>query len=136
MASTVLIVEDNELNAKLFRDLLRAKGYATLEAGYGEQAMILARRHRPDLVLLDLQLPSISGYTVIRLLRADPTLRHTPVIGVSAFLLPSEGHQLIEAGFDDYVMKPISARELLSKVGALVRRCEVVDFGKYREIAG
>src|SRR5690606_30538629 len=99
---TILVVEDNILNLKLFGDLLHAHGYRTLLSRRGEEALTLARRHRPDLILLDLQLPEISGLEVATRLRADSELSDIPVIAVSAFTLMSDLERLFGAGCDAY----------------------------------
>jgi two-component system cell cycle response regulator DivK len=117
---TILVVEDNILNLKLFGDLLHAHGYRTLLSRRGEEALTLARRHRPDLILLDLQLPEISGLEVATRLRADSELSDIPVIAVSAFTLMSDLERLFGAGCDAYCQKPISADELLTTVRRLL----------------
>src|SRR4028119_1342821 len=91
MAKTVLIVEDNELNMKLFNDLLEAHGYATLKTGHGIEAMELARAHRPDLILMDIQLPEVSGLEVTRWLKQDEELKSIPVIAITAFAMKGHG---------------------------------------------
>lgn len=117
---TILVVEDNILNLKLFGDLLHAHGYRTLLSRKGGEALELARRHRPDLILLDLQLPEISGLEVASLLRADAELARIPVIAVSAFTLMADLDRLLGAGCNAYCQKPISADELLTTVRRLL----------------
>ncbi|WP_119421257.1 response regulator [Desertibaculum subflavum] len=117
---TILVVEDNILNLKLFGDLLHAHGYRTLLSRKGDEGLELARRHRPDLILLDLQLPEISGLEVASLLRADAELARIPVIAVSAFTLMADLDRLLGAGCNAYCQKPISADELLTTVRRLL----------------
>ena len=114
--SVILIVEDNERNLKLVRDLLQVKGYATLEAVTGEEGVRLATEHKPDLVLMDIQLPGISGIDALRILRADPDTAAIPVIAVTASVMQQDRKMITEAGFDAYVGKPISMKEFLDAV--------------------
>ena len=121
--STVLIVEDNDKNMKLFRDLLRHAGHVTLEATSGEDGVRLALAHRPDLVLMDIQLPDIDGIEALRRMRADPALRATPVLAVSASVMPQQLHQIEASDFDAHISKPIAIRPFLAAVErALARR--------------
>ena len=114
--STILIVEDNDKNLKLARDVLQAKGYATLEATTGEDGVRLARERAPDLVLMDIQLPGISGIEALRMLRADHATAAIPVIAVTASVMQQDRKLITDAGFDAYVAKPISLREFLDAV--------------------
>ena len=114
--TTILIVEDNEKNMKLARDVLQAKGYATLEAVTGEEGVRLAREALPALVLMDIQLPGINGIEALRQLRADPATASIPVIAVTASVMLSDRRQITDAGFDGYVGKPISLKEFLAAV--------------------
>ena len=114
--SVILIVEDNERNLKLVRDLLQVKGYATLEAVTGEEGVRLATEHKPDLVLMDIQLPGISGIDALRILRANPDTAAIPVIAVTASVMQQDRKMITEAGFDAYVGKPISMKEFLDAV--------------------
>lgn len=116
MAKTVLIVEDNALNMKLFGDLLEAKGYATLRATEGDGALALAKRAHPDLVLMDIQLPGLSGMEVTRRMKADPTMRDIPVVAVTAFALRGDEEKIMESGCAAYVAKPVSIDHLLDVV--------------------
>ena len=113
---TILIVEDNDKNMKLARDILQAKGYTTLEAVTGEDGVRLAREHRPALVLMDIQLPGINGIEALRQLRADAATASIPVIAVTASVMASDRREITEAGFDDYVPKPISLKPFLDAV--------------------
>ena len=118
--SLVLIVEDNEKNMKLVRDVLQAKGYATLEAVTGEEGLRLAMEKKPDLVLMDIQLPGISGIEVFRRLRGDPRTANIPVIALTASVTPTDRSQISEAGFDAFLAKPIVLREFLDTVKRLL----------------
>ena len=108
MNKTVLIVEDNELNMKLFHDLLDAQGYDTLQTREGLQALSLARQHRPDLILMDIQLPEISGLEVTKWIKEDETLRSIPVVAVTAFAMKGDEEKMREGGCEAYLAKPIS----------------------------
>ena len=112
----VLIVEDNELNLKLLKDILDYHGYATLTTGLGEAAVELARRHRPDLILMDIQLPDISGMEATRRLKADEQTRAIPVIAVTAFAMSGDEARILASGCDVYVAKPFDLVEFLQLV--------------------
>jgi two-component system cell cycle response regulator DivK len=116
MTKTVLIVEDNELNMKLFHDLLEAQGYETLETREGLQALSLARKHHPDLILMDIQLPEISGLEVTKWLKEDDELAEIPVIAVTAFAMKGDEERIREGGCEAYLSKPISVGLFLSTV--------------------
>ncbi|MFG1357991.1 response regulator [Xanthobacter pseudotagetidis] len=116
MAKTVMIVEDNELNMKLFHDLLEAHGYRTVETRSGVEAVELARAHRPDLIIMDIQLPEISGLDVTRKLKADPELRSIPVVAVTAFAMKGDEERIRAGGCEAYLSKPISVMQFLSTV--------------------
>jgi two-component system cell cycle response regulator DivK len=113
---TVLIVEDNELNMKLFHDLLEAHGYATIEARTGREALALARKSRPDLIIMDIQLPEVSGLQATKQLKADPQLAQIPVIAVTAFAMKGDEERIRAGGCEDYIAKPISVAGFLEKV--------------------
>ena len=113
---TVLIVEDNELNLKLFRDLLAANGFETVETREGLEAISLTRNMRPDLILMDIQLPEISGLDITRKIKADPELRHIPVIAVTAFAMKDDETRILEAGCEAYLSKPIAIDQFLTVV--------------------
>jgi two-component system, cell cycle response regulator DivK len=104
----VLIVEDNELNMKLFRDVLDAHGYKTLETRSGVDALSLARDYRPDLILMDIQLPEVSGLEVTKWIKDDDTLRDIPVIAVTAFAMKGDEQRIRDGGCEAYISKPIS----------------------------
>jgi|SRR5664279_132428 len=113
---TILIVEDNEKNMKLVRDILRHNGHATLEAGTGTEGVRLAAESRPDLVLMDIQLPDIDGIEALRRIRADRSLDAVPVIAVSASVMPDDQHKIVTSGFDAFVTKPINLKQFLDTV--------------------
>ena len=114
----ILIVEDNEKNLKLVRDLLQVKGYRTLEAGTAELGVELARDHTPQLILMDIQLPGMDGVVALGQLKADPRTAQIPVIALTAFAMPDDRQRFHSAGFDGYLVKPINIRELLEVVRA------------------
>ena len=120
--NTILIVEDNDKNMKLVRDVLQAKGYATIEAGTGEDGVRLAAEHTPDLVLMDIHLPGISGIEALSRLRADPATAAIPVAAVTASVMQQDRAMIMDAGFDAYVSKPISLKEFLDTVRTLLER--------------
>jgi two-component system, cell cycle response regulator DivK len=118
--STVLIVEDNEKNMKLARDVLQAKGYRTVEAVTGEEGVRLALEAAPDLVLMDIQLPGINGIEAFRRIRADPRTARVPVAAVTASVTPTDRSQISAAGFDAFISKPINLKEFLDTVARLL----------------
>ncbi len=115
-APTVLIVEDNELNMKLFRDLLTAHGYKTLETRRGMDALDIARAHRPDLILMDIQLPEVSGLEVTKWLKDDDELAAIPVVAVTAFAMKGDEQRIREGGCEAYIAKPISIAGFIETV--------------------
>lgn len=116
MTKTILIVEDNELNMKLFHDLLDAHGYKTLQTRNGMEALALAREHRPDLILMDIQLPEVSGLEVTKWLKEDDQLRTIPVVAVTAFAMKGDEERIREGGCEAYISKPISVSSFLDTV--------------------
>ena len=118
----ILIVEDNELNRKLVRDVLQAKGYRTLETETAEEGLRLAREHRPALVLMDIQLPGMNGIEALGELRADPSTRAIPVIAVTASAMTQNRQQIMAAGFDGYQPKPINVAKFLDAVRQTLER--------------
>jgi two-component system, cell cycle response regulator DivK len=116
LQKTVLIVEDNELNMKLFHDLLDAHGYRTLQTRTGMEALKLARQHRPDLILMDIQLPEVSGLEVTKWLKDDDELREIPVIAVTAFAMKGDEARIRQGGCEAYISKPISVVTFLAAV--------------------
>ncbi|MBF0563253.1 MAG: response regulator [Alphaproteobacteria bacterium] len=117
MSKTVLIVEDNDLNMKLFNDLLEANGYRTLQTKDGREAIGLARQHRPDLILMDIQLPEISGLEITKMLKDDAELKAIPVIAVTAFAMKGDEEKIRQGGCEGYIAKPISVATFLQTVG-------------------
>lgn len=116
MSKTILIVEDNDLNMKLFNDLLQAHGYNTVQTKDGREALKLARDHRPDLILMDIQLPEISGLEVTKMLKADDGLKRIPVIAVTAFAMKGDEEKIRDGGCEGYIAKPISVPNFLETV--------------------
>ena len=116
MSKKVLIVEDNELNMKLFHDLLDSQGYETLQTREGLQALALARLHKPDLILMDIQLPEISGLEVTKGLKDDEELSHIPVVAVTAFAMKGDEERIRNGGCEAYISKPISVMHFLDVV--------------------
>lgn len=117
----VLIVEDNELNMKLFHDLLEAHGFATIQTKNGMEAIDLAREHRPDLILLDIQLPEISGLEVTRQLKQDDELKSIPVIAVTAFAMKGDEEKIREGGCEAYIAKPISVTTFMETIQKVLK---------------
>ena len=120
MKKTVLIVEDNELNMKLFNDLLEANGHATLRTKSGVEAISLARDHLPDLILMDIQLPEVSGLEVTRWLKDDEALKHIPIIAITAFAMKGDEEKIRQGGCEAYLSKPISVAKFLETVNSFL----------------
>ncbi|MBB5752669.1 response regulator [Prosthecomicrobium pneumaticum] len=118
MPKTVLVVEDNELNMKLFHDLLEAHGYAVIQSRHALEAIELVRRHRPDLVLMDIQLPEVSGLEVTKWIKEDDSIKSIPVIAVTAFAMKGDEQRIREGGCEAYLSKPISVAKFLETVKA------------------
>src|ERR1700684_3803452 len=116
MAKTVLIVEDNELNMKLFHDLLEAHGYSTVGTRNGIEALDLARKHRPDLILMDIQLPEVSGLEVTKWLKDDQELKRIPVVAVTGFDMKGDEERIREGGCEAYLSKPISVGKFIETI--------------------
>lgn len=112
----VMIVEDNELNMKLFHDLLEAHGVETIQARDGKNVLALAREHKPDLVLMDIQLPEVSGLDITKWLKEDDELKSIPVIAVTAFAMKGDEQKIREGGCEDYISKPISVIKFIETV--------------------
>lgn len=115
-AKLILIVEDNELNMKLFHDLLDAYGYATLQTRHGIEALHLARKYRPDLIVMDIQLPEVSGLEVTKWLKDDDELRAIPIIAVTAFAMKGDEERIRQGGCEAYISKPISVNGFLETI--------------------
>jgi two-component system cell cycle response regulator DivK len=118
--SLILIVEDNEKNLKLVRDVLQVKGYATIEAGTAEDGIGLALEHKPDLILMDIHLPGMNGIEALGVLRANPATASIPVIAVTASVMQQDRKLITDAGFDAYVGKPINLKEFLEAVRSML----------------
>lgn len=116
MSKTVMIVEDNELNMKLFHDLLEAHGIQTVQTNDGRKVLDLAREHKPDLILMDIQLPEVSGLDVTKWLKSDDTLKSIPVIAITAFAMKGDEEKIREGGCEDYISKPISVVQFMKVV--------------------
>jgi two-component system cell cycle response regulator DivK len=116
MPKTVLIVEDNDLNMKLFNDLLEAHGYLTLKTASGTEALELVKSHRPDLVLMDIQLPEVSGEVVIQWIKGDETIKHIPIVAVTAFAMKGDEDRILSKGCEAYLSKPISIAKFIETV--------------------
>ena len=116
----VLIIEDNDKNMKLVRDVLQVKGYETIEAGNAEDGIVLARERKPDLILMDIQLPGMNGIEAIGVLRADPSTAGIPVAAVTASVMQHDRNKITVAGFNAYVGKPINLNEFLATVRKLL----------------
>lgn len=120
MTKTVMIVEDNELNMKLFHDLLESRGYATIQTRNGVEALGLAREHHPDLILMDIQLPEVSGLVVTKWLKEDETVAHIPVIAVTAFAMKGDEERILSGGCEGYISKPISVPKFLETIESYI----------------
>ena len=114
---TVLVVEDQEDNRQILRDLLGSAGVRMVEAHDGQQAVAMAQSERPDLILMDIQLPLVDGYEATRRIKRDPDLKHIPIIAVTSYALSGDEKRALEAGCDAYIAKPYSTRHLLAKIG-------------------
>ncbi|MEO1029430.1 MAG: response regulator [Pseudomonadota bacterium] len=117
---SVLVVEDNELNMQLFCDLLDAFDYETYCCRDGASVVDLARKHQPDLIIMDIQLPEVSGLDITRWLKDDPELAHIPVLAVTAFAMRADENRVMEAGCEGYLAKPIQMRTFIGKVEQLI----------------
>ncbi len=122
MKKTVLVVEDNELNMKLFNDLLEAHGYGVVQTRDGLSALDLARKHKPDLILMDIQLPEVSGIEVTKWLKEDDDLRRIPVIAVTAFAMKGDEQKIREGVCEAYISKPISVMSFLQTIDDFLRK--------------
>jgi len=120
--SLILIVEDNEKNLKLVRDVLQVKGYQTLEAGTAELGLKIARERMPQLILMDIQLPGMSGIDAIKALRADPATAAIPVVAITASVMQQDRQQIMSAGFDGFIEKPVNLKNLLETVQQALQR--------------
>ena len=122
MKERILIVEDNPIHARLIEMTLRAKGYSLLQATDGEQALAIATRERPDLILMDLNLPKMTGFEVTRKLRQTPGFSQIPIIALTAYAMKGDRERVVESGCDGYLTKPINTRQLPGVVAEMLRR--------------
>ena len=120
MGNHVLIVEDNELNMKLFNDLLESRGYNVIQTRNGMEALDLARAHMPDLILMDIQLPEVSGLVVTKWLKDDDQLAHIPVVAVTAFAMKGDEERILQGGCEGYISKPISVSHFLETIAQYI----------------
>ncbi len=121
MTKTILIVEDNDLNMKLVNDLLQANDYDTLQSLDGMDALSLASEHHPDLIIMDIQLPEVSGLELTKILKADDELKEIPILAVTAFAMKGDEEIILAAGCDGYISKPIAVPHFLDTVEKLIR---------------
>lgn len=126
LSKTILIVEDNELNMKLFNDLLESKGYKIIQTANGLNAVELAREHKPNLILMDIQLPEVSGLEVTKWLKADDELAHIPVIAVTAFAMKGDEEKILQGGCEAYISKPISVAKFLTTIQSFIEKEETI----------
>ena len=120
MSERILIVEDNPQNMRLIEMTLRAKGYTLLMATDGEEALDMAMRERPDLIIMDMQLPKVNGLEVTRKLRNTPAFSHTPIIAITAYAMKGDKERVIESGCDAYLSKPINTRDLPEMIAEML----------------
>ena len=123
MSQRILVIEDQEDNRRIVRDLLTSVGYELIEAVNGEDGVKAAAAHVPDLILMDIQLPGIDGYEVTRQIKAKPELKHIPIIAVTSYALSGDDVKAYEAGCNGYVAKPFSPRALLAKIREYLPEC-------------
>jgi len=116
MGRVILIVEDDPKNLKLIRDLLQIRGYATLEATDGKQGVDMARAKMPDLILMDIQMPVMNGFEATSILKADPVTKSITIVALTAFAMQGDREKCIEAGFNDYITKPLDTRTFMTKI--------------------
>jgi CheY-like chemotaxis protein len=122
MGRVILIVEDDPRNLKLIRDLLQIRGYTTLEATDGKQGVDMARAKMPDLIFMDIQMPVMNGFEATSILKADPVTKSIPVIALTAFAMQGDREKCMEAGFNDYITKPLDTRAFMTKVKEYLER--------------
>jgi two-component system, cell cycle response regulator DivK len=120
--SLILIVEDNEKNLKLVRDVLQVKGYETLDAGTAEDGLKIARERKPDLILMDIQLPGMNGIDALKALRADSKTAGIPVVAITASVMQQDRAQIVSAGFDGFIEKPVNLKNLFDTVQQAVQK--------------
>lgn len=120
MSKRILVIEDTEDNRRILRDLLTHAGFELIEASDGEQGIQMAAEHRPDLILMDIQLPVVDGYEATRRIKANPDLRHIPIIAVTSYALSGDEEKAAAAGCDGYIAKPFSPRQILAEIRAFL----------------
>ncbi|MBI5195553.1 MAG: response regulator [Nitrospirae bacterium] len=120
MAKKILIVEDNEKNRRLLSDILRYYDYEIIEAKYGEDGIKMAKAHKPDLILMDMQMPVMDGFTAMSILKKDPETKNIKIIAVTSFAMAGDKEKIMQGGADDYISKPLDTRELPKKVKKLL----------------
>ena len=121
MSKRILVIEDTENNRRIFRDLLTHAGFELLEARDGEEGVSMAAEQRPDLILMDIQLPIVDGYEATRRIKANPDLRHIPIVAVTSYALSGDEAKARAAGCDGYIAKPFSPREVLATVRSFLQ---------------
>lgn len=122
MEKVILIVEDDAKNLKLFRDLLQVSGYTTLEATDGKQGVELAREEKPDLILMDIQMPVMDGLEATKLLKNDDVTKDIPIVALTAYAMQGDEEKMREAGFDGYISKPIDVKGFLKKISEVISK--------------
>jgi two-component system cell cycle response regulator DivK len=121
---TILIVEDNELNLKLFRDLLQTQGFSVIDTKDGMEAIVLAKQYKPDLILMDIQLHGVSGFDVIKKIKAEDTMKNIPIVAVTAFAMKDDKERILESGCEAYIAKPISIEPFLQVIENFIEQKE------------
>jgi two-component system, cell cycle response regulator DivK len=127
IGKTILIVEDEPKNRKLFRDLLQRNGFETVEATDGEQGVNLAKTIKPDLILMDVMMPKMDGLQATRLIKADTTTKYIPVLALTGSAMSGDKERTLEAGCDDYIAKPVDIRELLKTIASFILRTSSIQ---------
>jgi len=125
--STVLIAEDNAVNRELLRELLELRGYTVVEASDGEEALRILEENRPELLLLDIGMPVMDGFAVIRRIRESPRLAQLSVVAVTAYAMRGDEERILNSGFDGYLSKPVNASSLARELDRLTKACEPVN---------
>ena len=120
MGKVILIVEDNEINMTLFREILQMSGYTTLEAGDGKKAVEIAKKKKPDLILMDIQLPGMNGLDATKILKNDPLTSDIKILAITAMAMKGDKERILQSGCDDYIAKPIYYKNLLAKIQSLI----------------
>ena len=118
----ILIVEDNEMNMRLFSDLVKSRGHTVFECLQGSQALRMAQEIKPDLILMDIQMPEVDGLTATKLIRQDKEISKTKIIAVTAFAMPGDADRILESGLDDYISKPISVPAFLDTIEKVLQK--------------